>query len=168
MKRTNRFIIIHLIISFVVIFSLHSCTVDDEIDKEKPAIDLSIANAFPLNCDTLYFGESFTFQVQFTDNMELGSYSIDIHHNFDHHSHTTEVSQCEMEEDKTPVNAFTFIEDYEIAKGLKSYKTSIEISLPASNIDGAFDQGDYHFFISLTDKEGWSAQKGLSVKILQR
>ena len=34
--------------------------------------------------------------------------------------------------------------------------------------NGLYDEGDYHFFISLTDKEGWSAQKGLSVKMLHR
>jgi hypothetical protein len=30
-----------------------------------------------------------------------------------------------------------------------------------------FDPGDYHFFISLTDREGWSAQKGLNIKVLK-
>lgn len=83
--------IITIILIFAGIISFNACTKDD-IDKEKPVIDLTIQDAFPVNCDTLYFGESFTMRMRFTDNAELGSYSIDIHNNFDHHSHSTEVT----------------------------------------------------------------------------
>ncbi|HDP55202.1 MAG TPA: DUF4625 domain-containing protein, partial [Bacteroidetes bacterium] len=134
----------------------------------KPVIDLSIQDAFPVNCDTLYFGESFELKVLFTDNVELGSYSIDIHHNFDHHSHSTEVIECSLDPIKDPINPFLFIEDYNIPAGQTHYQTNTSISIPARNENGAYDEGDYHFFISLTDKEGWSAQKGLSIKMLHR
>jgi len=140
----------------------------DEIDDQKPEIDLSISGAFPVNCDTLYFGETFTFKALFTDNVELGSFSIDIHNNFDHHSHTTEVTECHLDDVKDAVNPFVSIEDYDIPEGQDAYETSLEITIPDSNNDGEFDEGDYHFFVSLTDKEGWSAQKGLSVKILRK
>ena len=140
----------------------------EEIDKEKPQIDLTIFGAFPTSCDTLYFGESFTFKMLFTDNIELGSYSIDIHHNFDHHSHSTEVSECELDPKKIPVNPFVFIQDYSIPQGLQKYETNLEITLPDGDVNGPFDEGDYHFFVSLTDKSGWSAQKGLSIKMLHR
>ena len=33
------------------------------------------------------------------------------------------------------------------------------------DLDIKFDEGDYHFTIRLTDKEGWSIQKGLSIKM---
>ncbi len=157
-----------VIISFFLLAFFSSCEKDDEIDKEKPAIDLTIEDAFPLNCDTLYFGESFELKVLFSDNVELGSYSVDIHHNFDHHSHSTEVTECELDPVKDPVNPFIFIEDYDIPAGLQEHKTSLSISIPSENGDGLFDEGDYHFFISLTDKEGWSTQKGLSIKMLHR
>jgi hypothetical protein len=39
-----------------------SCS-SEEIDDEKPEIDLSISGAFPHNCDTLWLGETFTFKV---------------------------------------------------------------------------------------------------------
>lgn len=142
-----------------------SCT-NEEIDNVKPVIDLSSQDAFPVNCDTLYFGESFELKILLTDNVELGSYSIDIHNNFDHHSHSTEVSECELDPVKDPVNPFTFIEDYDIPEGLMEFETENLISIPAGNNDGLYDEGDYHFFISLTDKEGWSTQRGLSIKIL--
>ncbi|NBC83928.1 MAG: DUF4625 domain-containing protein [Bacteroidetes bacterium] len=147
---------------------LNSCEKEDKIDNVKPVIDLSIQGAFPVNCDTLFFGESFELKVLFTDNAELGSYSIDIHNNFDHHSHSTEVTECSLDPIKDPVNPFLFIEDYNIPAGQSDYQTNMSISIPSSNGNGVYDEGDYHFFISLTDKEGWSAQKGLSIKMLHR
>lgn len=147
---------------------LGACEKEAETDKDKPTIDLSHQDAFPVNCDTLYFGEPFVLKMVFADNAALGSYSIDIHNNFDHHSHSTEVEECHPDPVKTPVNPFTSIEDYPIPAGLTSYQTSLTINIPAGNGNGLYDEGDYHFFISLTDKEGWSAQKGLSVKMLHR
>ncbi len=149
-------------------FFLGSCEKKEKIDKEKPVIDLSIQGAFPNNCDTLYFGESFILKVKFIDNVQLGSYSIDIHNNFDHHSHSTEITECSLDPIKSPVNPFLFIEDYDIPVGQTEYQTNILISIPSGNGNGNFDEGDYHFFISLTDKEGWSSQKGLNIKLLYR
>ena len=149
----------------LLIFAFTTCHKDD-VDDEKPAIDLTFPDAFPVNCDTLYFGETVTFKALFTDNIELGSYSIDIHNNFDHHSHSTEVTECNLDDIKNPINPYVSIEDYDIPEGLDAYETSLEIIIPNSDSNGEFDEGDYHFFISLTDKEGWSTQKGLSIKIL--
>ena len=156
-----------LVGSAFILFVLTTCSKDD-VDTQKPEIDLTISGAFPVNCDTLYFGEPFTFTALFSDNRELGSYSIDIHNNFDHHSHTTEVSACSLDDIKEPVNPYVSIEEYTIPQRLDTYQTSLRITIPAGDGNGDFDEGDYHFFISLTDKEGWSTQKGLSVKILHR
>lgn len=144
-----------------------SCS-DHNVDDVKPIIDLSIAEAFPVNCDTLYLGESFVFKAKLTDNRELGSYSIEIHHNFDHHAHSTEVTACSFSPKKEAVNPFHLIRDFEIAPGLKELIVSDTIIIPQSNSMGAIDLGDYHFYISLIDKEGWSAKKGLSVKLTKR
>jgi hypothetical protein len=140
----------------------------EKIDDEKPEIDLTVSGAFPQNCDTLWLGEPFTFKVLFSDNAGLGSYSIEIHENFDHHAHSTEVTECELNPVKIPVNPLYFTSDFEIPAGLTEYETNLQISLPAGNNNGNFDEGDYHFFIRLTDKEGWSAQKGLSIKIYRK
>ncbi len=159
-------------VSYIFMFTLlltsfTSCE-DDNVDDQKPEIDLTIPGAFPTNCDTLYFGETFMLKMKFTDNAELGSYSIDIHNNFDHHSHSTEVTECQLSPKKVPVNPFLFIQDYTIPEGATDHTTDLEISVPDGDTNGKFDEGDYHFFISLTDREGWSAQKGLSIKMLHR
>lgn len=154
---------------FLMLFlGISSCDNGNDIDTEKPSISIDFADSFPVNCDTLYFGENFTVKMLLKDNVELGSYSIDIHNNFDHHSHSTEVTSCEMWPVKTPVNPFVFIADFDIPEGSADFTTSETISIPAGNGNGAFDEGEYHFFISLTDKEGWSTQKGLSIKMLKR
>jgi hypothetical protein len=163
--------IINLLLCFAIFLS---CQKEKEIDTDKPSIDLTIADGFPVNCDTLYFGESFDLKALFKDNVELGStqaFSIDIHNNFRHHSHSTEVTECTLNPKKDEneyTNPFTFINSYDIPKGKKEYETDLSIFIPSDDGDGNFDEGDYHFFISLTDKEGWSAQKGLSIKMLHR
>lgn len=139
-----------------------------EIDEEKPVIDLTVEGVFPVNCDTLYLGETFTWRTRFTDNAQLGSYSLEIHQNFDHHAHSTELGACELDPVKDPVNPFHTIMEFGIPAGTTEYTVNNEIHLPLSDADGTFDEGDYHFFISLTDREGWSTQKGLSIKVLRR
>lgn len=141
------------------------------VDEEKPRIDISMSGAFPLNCDTLYFGETFVMRLLLSDNERLGdvnALSVDIHNNFNHHSHSTEVTECSLSDIKTPVNPFTLINDYDIPSGLSQYETEIPIAIPAGDGNGDYDEGDYHFFIRVTDHQGWSAQKGLSVKLLRR
>lgn len=160
MKTVFRIIIIP--VSFLVFFG--SCE-KVEIDKTKPEIDLTIQDAFPGNCDTIWFGETFTFKVLFSDNVELGAFSIDIHNNFDHHSHSTEFVECNLNPKKDPVNPFVFIDDFSIPEGSKEHYTNVSIAIPAENENGLFDEGDYHFYIRITDKEGWSTQKGLSIKM---
>lgn len=141
---------------------ISSCSSDNaEIDTEYPVIVISAVGAFPVQCSTIERGKTFTFKATFTDNVELGSYSLDIHHNFDHHTHSTEVTTCETEAVKKPVNPMLFINNYTIPNGVKSYEATAQISIPAD-----VDPGDYHFMIRLTDKEGWQTLKGLSIKIL--
>ncbi|WP_321995478.1 DUF4625 domain-containing protein [Draconibacterium orientale] len=163
MKKAN------FLISFLMLFLLlGACSESEKPDQEKPTIDISFSGAFPTNCDTIYFGEPFVLRMKFSDNLELGAFSIDIHNNFDHHSHSTEVTECDLNPIKDPVNPYVSIMDYSIPEGLKEYETNLTISIPESDGIALYDEGDYHFFISLTDKEGWSAQRGLSIKMLHR
>ncbi|WP_339923173.1 DUF4625 domain-containing protein [uncultured Cyclobacterium sp.] len=155
------------LLALVFIFSV-SCDPTEETDTEKPLIDLSIDDAFPNSCAIMYFDEPFNFKAYFSDNFALGSYSIDIHNNFDHHSHSTEEDDCTLDDKKTATHPFVFINDYEIPENSSSYETDLTMTIPSADESGLFQEGDYHFYISLTDKEGWSTQKGLSVKILHK
>lgn len=142
---------------------LFACTDDAEKDEELPVIDMSASASFPQNCGTVYRGESFTFRAMFTDNVELGSFSIEMHNNFDHHTHSTDITDCEMDPVKTPVKPLLYIEEFEITEGMKDYEATVQIAVPAD-----VDPGDYHFMVRLTDAAGWQALKGISVKIADR
>lgn len=152
----------------VLLFFLGSCEDDKAIDQDKPGIDISADDAFPVACDTLYFGETFTLKAIFTDNVALGSFSLDIHNNFDHHTHSTEVTECNLADKKAAVNPYTLIQDFEIPAGTKMYEASMEVSLPSINTEGNYDEGDYHFHINLVDKTGWATQVGVGIKIMYR
>lgn len=124
---------------------------------------MSFPTAVPNNCDTFYIADTFIFRAIFTDNVELGSFSLDIHHNFDHHTHSTDMVTCPMEPKKIPVNPFVFIRAFEIPAGLQKYEATVEITVPAG-----FDTGEYHLFIRLTDKAGWQTVRGINIKGLNK
>lgn len=132
----------------------------EEIDTTYPEIDLTAASAFPKQCGVIKRGETFRFRASFNDNVELGSASIDIHHNFDHHTHSTEVNDCSMESIKKPVNPFLLIKAFPISGGQKTFTINEELTVPADA-----DPGDYHFMIRLTDKAGWQTMRGISIKV---
>ncbi|PBI89083.1 hypothetical protein BSF41_24520 [Flavobacterium sp. ACN2] len=153
---------LNLLLGIFAFAFITSCSSDKaEIDTEYPLIDISATDAFPIQCSTIESGKTFTFKATFNDNVALGSYSLDIHHNFDHHTHSTEVNTCKTEAVKSPIKPMLFINNYSIPNGVKSYEATAQITIPAD-----VDPGDYHFMIRLTDKEGWQTLKGLSIKIL--
>ncbi len=140
-----------------------ACTKPDDgpaKDETYPTIDLTPSDAFPVNCSVVQRGQTFTAKIHVSDNQELGALSVDIHHNFDHHTHSTETGDCDPAPDKNPVNPLNEKLSIEIPAGQKDYIATKDISLPAD-----IDTGDYHFLIRLTDRTGWQTIKGLSIKI---
>ena len=151
-----------LVAVLLLSLSITSCRTDD-LDDELPVIDMSAVNAFPTACVTVYRGESFEFKAVFTDNAELGSYSIEMHHNFDRHTHSTDGVPCDTDPVKTPVSPFQWIENYTIPSGLQRFEASNTIPIPST-----VDTGLYHFMVRLTDAAGWQTFKGISVRIADR
>ena len=146
------------LLTVTTVFS--ACKKDnEEIDTEYPIIDLT-GTAFPQQCSMIKKGEKFIFKAKLSDNVELGSVSVDVHHNFDHHSHSTEVNDCDLGAIKQPIKPFLLIKDFPVPVGQKTYDIAQEIAVPAD-----VDAGDYHFLIRLTDKTGWQTLKGISIKI---
>lgn len=152
----------HFFIVLGIAVSLAGCSKNnkDAIDTEYPTIDVSAANAFPKQCSEFSRGQKYTVTIPVADNVALGSISIDVHHNFDHHSHSTEVGECVPEAVKAPVRPYLLVKTISIPEGSKSYTATTEIEIPADT-----DTGDYHFMVRVTDKEGWQTIKGLSIKI---
>lgn len=152
-----------LFVLVMTIATIAGCKKNEaKVDDIPPVIDLSIAGAFPVQCSEISTGETFVFKARFTDNLELGSFGVDVHHNFDHHSHSTEVEQCATGVIKAPVNPFLLVKNFAIPEGSKTYEAVVEIPVPANA-----DAGDYHFMIKVTDKQGWQTLRGISIKIVE-
>lgn len=160
-----------LYIAFTAIAGLTfiACTDDDnDQDTLLPSIDLSSVEAFPHNCDTLYLGETTNLRFVVSDNAGLGSLGLSIHHNFDHHSHSTEIEECAEQPEKTPVNPLALIIEIPLPVGQKEYKVNYPLFLTVSDAGGNLDTGTYHMYLNLTDITGWTTQRGISIKVLSR
>ncbi len=135
---------------------------DESKDMQKPAISEQGIVANPIDCQVYHRGESILFHYLLTDDIELGSYNIEIHNNFDHHTHSTTAIDCELDAKKTPQHPWVYNQDYAIPSGLRSYEAKFDIPIPAD-----IDTGDYHFMIRLTDNAGWQQIHSVAIKIVE-
>lgn len=137
----------------------------DKDDKQvtKPRIKMESEASFPKNCATVYRGESFEFNAVFTDEEALGNYNLEIHHNFDHHSHSTDGIDCASGEKKSPFKPFVYNKDFSIPNGKTSYNAVVKIDVP-----GDIDTGDYHLMVRVTNRAAWQEVKGIGMKIADR
>lgn len=147
---------------FLICFT--SCSSDDSEDKDeqKPTITINYQEGFPQACEQLTKGETYTFKALVTDNKALASYSLDIHNNFDHHTHDDQGEQCDLDPIKQAVNPFIFMENFTVEGNLTSYEISISVTIP-NNID----LGDYHCAYSVTDVTGWQSRTSIDIKIVE-
>ena len=137
---------------------------DDEETKDMtyPVINTTDIVAVPTDCQVFKRGDVIPFNFLFTDNMELGAYNIEIHNNFDHHTHGTSSVECPMEAKKDPVKPWVYNQDFTIPAGQRSYTARHDIAIP-----GDIDPGDYHFMVRLTDHAGWQQLHALAIKITE-
>ncbi|WP_066219850.1 DUF4625 domain-containing protein [Formosa haliotis] len=149
---------------FVLLLVLGACSDSDSIDKdeEKPTITINYDGGFPQSCEELKRGETYIFKARVTDNQALAAYSLDIHNNFDHHTHDDQGENCALDDKKTPVNPLIFIENYPIADAVTSYEIQITVTIPSDA-----DTGDYHCSYSVTDATGWQSRTSVDIKIVE-
>ncbi|MBR4214507.1 MAG: DUF4625 domain-containing protein [Bacteroidales bacterium] len=161
MKKLNIFL---SVFALFCIINLAACSKDDDKDTEKPRFDNT--NATPTDGSKFLPGGKIIVHQTFTDNDELGSFNIEIHNNFDGHSHSTETDEHdehehnEHHEHGDESGAWVFNQDYTIPAGKKSYTADLEIDIPEN-----ISEGDYHFMLRVTDKTGWQEIKAVSIEI---
>ncbi|MCR4583410.1 MAG: DUF4625 domain-containing protein [Prevotella sp.] len=151
------------ILAFSLLCALCACSSSDDTETKDvtfPVISEQGITANPTDCQVYRRGEPIPFHYVFTDDTELGAYNIEIHNNFDHHTHSTSASECEMEADKDPQHPWVYNQDFTIPAGSKTYTSRFDIPIPAD-----IDPGDYHFMIRLTDRAGWQQLKAMAIKI---
>ncbi|MCC5944679.1 MAG: DUF4625 domain-containing protein [Bernardetiaceae bacterium] len=81
-------------------------------------------------------GERIDFRAKFEDNVELGQFKIDIHDNFDGHSHG-----------RIEATPFEFVQVYNMSGRI--YEAHEEIAVPADAATGM-----YHFIVQFFDAAG--------------
>ena len=163
-----------LLMALTVITLFVSCNKTDR-DETQPVITNMGITANPVNCQVYHPGDTIPFCYQFEDDVELGSFNIEIHSNSDHHSHRTESDnhgheggECAHEHDHEEhehehadgQQPWVFNQDYEIPIGLRSYLARVNIPIPKD-----IAEGDYHFMIRLTDQAGWQQLKAVAIII---
>ena len=166
---------LYMSLAMALIPGVLACGDDNEPqDMTPPEITDTGITCNPVNCQVYHPGEVIPFRYVFEDNVELGNFNLEIHNNFDHHTHSTEGqehghggSECEANhqeheegEGHGEENAWVYNHSFSIPAGMKSYKASVDIPIPA---DAA--HGDYHFMIRLTDKAGWQQIKSVAIII---
>ncbi len=159
--------ILKLIIPVVLVLSfLAACVKDDDKEILPPEIEI----ISPWYCDTIYFNEPVTYRFKIIDKSEvgLGNFSMDIHNNFNQHSHGSHIS-CAMDPQKNPVNPYEEVWIVSLPDNEYEYLLEMEITMPLMKDDThEHDQGDYHFHIYLTNAEGYQTFTSLDVKLLKR
>ncbi|KAB1068205.1 DUF4625 domain-containing protein [Tamlana haliotis] len=149
--------------ALILLLFLASCSSDDGADKdeEKPTITINYDDGFPQACEALKRGETYNFRALVTDNQALASYSLNIHNNFDHHTHDDQEGDCSLEPVKEPVNPLLVVDNYAIDGAPDSYEINIAITIPND-----VDTGDYHCAYSVTDETGWQSRTSVDIKIV--
>ena len=140
MKITLRIILIAIIFAGIV-----SCDSDnnDPVDVTGPAIELDE----PHGEEFFQTGDFIHFEATFTDDIELGSYSIDIHDNLDGHSH----GRIADEEIDPSLLEWNYKENFTFEAGQKAAVIDMhdEIQIPSNAI-----AAPYHFIVQAVDKAG--------------
>ncbi|MGI6793256.1 DUF4625 domain-containing protein [Bacteroides sp. KG68] len=119
--------------------SFSACNKDDKGDVTPPVIKLTE----PEEGDELLIGDKHGvhLEMDLSDDVELKSYRINIHSNFDHHGHE---GKTKAAGETVP---FSFNKVYDDAKGLKNHHVhNHDIVIPANATPG-----DYHLMIYCTD-----------------
>lgn len=155
--------LIKFICPFIVglLFTACSDSDDSTVDEERPTITINYDGGFPQACEVLERGNTYTFKARVADNLGLAAYSLNIHHNFDHHTHDDQGVQCELESTKEAINPMIYIENFNIPSGTTAYEINVSINIPED-----VDTGDYHCSFSVTDITGWQSRTSVDIKIM--
>ena len=121
---------------FVFILALTSCSKDD-VDTTAPVIELDE----PEDGDELLIGTGIHFECDFSDDVMLGSYMIEIHSNFDGHSH--KVSSRAGEE------PFFIKKSYDLSGLRNTHVHHHDVVIPENATPG-----NYHLVVYCTDAAG--------------
>lgn len=134
-----------------------SCSGDDDavVDTQAPAIDI----VEPHNEEEIAPGGEVHFDALFTDNVELASYKIEIHNDFDDHTHSV------LKQEDHQDNPWSYSEVFTIQPGQTSFDAHHVIPVPTELHGEPISEGRYHFGVYVTDTAGNESQAFLELHI---
>lgn len=141
---------------FVAAFIFTSCSSDDDnvVDTQRPQISI----AEPHNQDEFAPGDEVHIEATFTDNVELSSYKIEIHDDFDDHTHA-------FLKDSHDSNPWSYENTFTITAGQTSFEAVHHIDIPTEINGNPISEGRYHLGIFLTDAAGNQTESFVEIHI---
>ncbi|MDN3594913.1 DUF4625 domain-containing protein [Zunongwangia endophytica] len=137
------------VIGLLTIAFFASCSSDDDniLDTEKPEITIND----PVEDEAFAVGGELHFDVDLSDNDALSSYKVDIHNNFDGHTHSGVLNSTVAIGTKqaTTVSPWSYNETFQIEGTPQTYHAHEHIQIPAE-----IAEGPYHLGITVVDASG--------------
>lgn len=133
--------------------SFTSCS-DDDTDTQKPTIVIQEPHAE----EEVAPGGELHIEAIFTDNVELASYKIEIHEDFDDHTHA-------VYKNSHDVNPWSYDKTFEIPAGLTTFEAVEHLDIPTEINGEPISEGTYHLGIYVTDAAGNEQQEFLEFHI---
>ncbi|MDG5799870.1 DUF4625 domain-containing protein [Marinilabiliaceae bacterium ANBcel2] len=155
MKIKNIFLIATLLIYM-------ACS-DDNVDTEPPEIEI----VKPIEYDSVIKGDTLFVEANVWDNEYLNSWKIDIHDNFDGHTHkngslkNSDQNIDEAENDE--LIAWNLILEDSFPKDKSKYQIKKQIKVPENA-----EEGEYHLGVFASDKWGNVNQVFISFYIISK
>lgn len=137
-----------ILIALLTVTAFTACSDDDDsLDSEKPVIMLND----PEEGEVFAIGEDLHFDIELTDNQGLASYKVDIHNNFDGHTHSTLPNNGinpinKQEADEEP---WSFNQTFQITGNPRTFDAHEHIQIPEG-----VAEGEYHLGIIVVDAAG--------------
>ena len=142
------------VLALSLFFASCSSDSDEPVDVTIPEIDMHEPHAH----DEFAAGQNITFEAVFTDDVELGSYSIDVHDNLDGHGH----GRIAQPKNDPSLERWIFKQNYPIPEGYIRYEAAEDIPISENAV-----AGPYHFIVQAVDAAGNATnyQDGSTVEI---
>ena len=140
----------NLSIKLIALFTLTffaSCSNDDDeiLDSEKPEITIND----PVENEVFQVGGELHFDIDLSDNDALASYKVDIHNNFDGHTHSGVLNNTVGTKQASTISPWAYNQSFQIEGTPKTYHAHEHIEIP-DNIA----EGPYHLGITVIDVSG--------------
>ncbi|MDR1863977.1 MAG: DUF4625 domain-containing protein [Bacteroidales bacterium] len=147
--KTHIFYIYICLTAAVTVLSA-SCDDSGQGDAVKPVIELHE----PAEGDVLKTGSDVHFEMDLSDDVELKSYKVNIHPNFDGHSHNKAGEETEATVD------FEFERSWDVSGKKNEHVHHHEIEIPENATPGA-----YHLMVYCTDAAGNEAHIAVNIEL---